>query len=114
MEAISPTLPQDDSNDDMLPTVKTNKEELLQNIHKVDREISKLESQIAKLKKKQVPILNILFMAPEPWSHELVDNFNLLWTVWSLMSKMSTTFRSVSYGPCSEATHVTPVREQGP
>ena len=37
--------------------------------------------------------------------------------LWSLMSKMSTTFRSVSYGPCSlksEATHVTPVREQGP
>ena len=39
------------------------------------------------------------------------------------MSKMSMTFRSVSYGPSSrtgvtcvksEATHVTPVRQQGP
>ena len=55
-------------------------------------------------------------------SYTYCSIINLLW---SLMSKLSTTFRSVSYGPCSrigvtcvapkpKATHVTPVREQGP
>ena len=40
-------------------------------------------------------IVNILCMAPRMVYCSII---NLLW---SLMSKMSTTFRSVSYGPCS-------------
>ena len=47
-------------------------------------------------------LVNILFMI-------YCSIINLLW---SLMLKMSTTFRSVSYGPCLR-TDVTPVHEQG-
>ena len=64
-------------------------------------------------------LVNILLMAPRIVYCSII---NLLW---SLKSKMSMTFRSVSYGPCSrtgvtcvasdfEAIHVTPVCEQGP
>ena len=40
-------------------------------------------------------IVKILFMAPR------MVYFSIINLLWSLMSKMSTTFRSVSYGPCS-------------
>lgn len=47
MEAISPTLPPDE-------TSPSSKDQLLQAISKVDREISKVDKDIQKLKKKQV------------------------------------------------------------
>ncbi|XP_069134563.1 nuclear receptor corepressor 1-like [Argopecten irradians] len=47
VEAISPTLPADESNS------RSSKDELLQAISRVDREISKVEQQILKLQKKQ-------------------------------------------------------------
>ena len=50
MEQISPTGPEAPNEGDDL---RSTKEELLQKITKVDREIAKAESQIAKLKKKQ-------------------------------------------------------------
>ena len=55
MEAISPTGPEapGDHTDDL----KAVKDELLMKITKVDREIAKTESQIAKLKKKYVRTL---------------------------------------------------------
>ena len=56
MEAISPTGPEapGDHTDDL----KAVKDELLMKITKVDREIAKTESQIAKLKKKYVSELD--------------------------------------------------------
>jgi hypothetical protein len=51
VEAISPT-PDDRSAE--TDVVRSTKDDLLQKISKVDREIAKAESQIAKLKKKQV------------------------------------------------------------
>ena len=56
MEAISPTGPEapGDHTDDL----KAVKDELLMKITKVDREIAKTESQIAKLKKKYVSTYN--------------------------------------------------------
>ena len=53
VEAISPTLPNDDVRQDMSP-LKSTKDELLQNINKIDREILQTESQISKLRKKHV------------------------------------------------------------
>ena len=50
VEAISPTGPVPEERDELRST----KDDLLQKITKVDREIAKAESQIAKLKKKQV------------------------------------------------------------
>ena len=50
VEAISPTLPNDDAKDE----IKQSKDELLQNINKVDRDITKIEQNIQKLKNKQV------------------------------------------------------------
>ena len=50
VEQISPTGPEAPNEGD---DVRSTKEELLQKITKVDREIAKAESQIAKLKKKQ-------------------------------------------------------------
>ena len=47
VEAISPTLPPDE-------TSQSSKDQLLQAISKVDREISKVDRDIQKLKKKQV------------------------------------------------------------
>ena len=52
-EAISPTLPPEESKDE-LSAVRSSKEELLQNIKKVDTEISNIRTQIEKLKGKQV------------------------------------------------------------
>lgn len=52
VEAISPTLPTDSLQEDA--SYRSTKDELLQQIGKVDREIAKAESQILKLKKKQV------------------------------------------------------------
>ncbi|ELU09203.1 hypothetical protein CAPTEDRAFT_73417, partial [Capitella teleta] len=47
VEAISPTLPSDDKDE------KSSKDELLQSINTMDREIAKLESQINKLQRTQ-------------------------------------------------------------
>ena len=49
VEAISPTLPPDDTSNN-----RSSKDELLQAISKMDREISKVETQMQKLQKKQV------------------------------------------------------------
>jgi nuclear receptor co-repressor 1 len=51
VEAISPTLPSDAMQADA--DFRATKDELLQQIGKVDREIAKAESEISKLKKKQ-------------------------------------------------------------
>ena len=51
MEAISPTLPPESLQEDA--AFRATKDDLLQQISKVDREIAKAESQISKLKKKQ-------------------------------------------------------------
>lgn len=51
MEAISPTLPDHLQQEDQ--AFRTTKDELIQQIGRVDREIAKAESQIAILKKKQ-------------------------------------------------------------
>lgn len=53
MEAISPTLPNDDMRQDLSP-FKSTKDDLVQNINRIDREITEAETQIAKLRKKQV------------------------------------------------------------
>lgn len=53
VEAISPTLPNDENRQDLSP-FKITKDELVQNINRIDREISEAELQIAKLRKKQV------------------------------------------------------------
>lgn len=52
MEAISPTLP-DHLQQEEQSSLRTTKDELLQQISKVDREIAKTESQIINLKKKE-------------------------------------------------------------
>lgn len=53
VEAISPTLPSEDGRPDLSPQ-RTSKDELLNAINKLDREIAQVESQTTKLKKKQV------------------------------------------------------------
>lgn len=55
VEAISPTLPADNVIEDA--NFRSTKDDLLQQISKVDREISNIESTIAMLKKKEVIIL---------------------------------------------------------
>lgn len=52
VEAISPTLPVEIVQEDV--NFRATKDGLLQQIAQVDREIAKAESQIIKLKKKQV------------------------------------------------------------
>lgn len=59
MEAISPTLPPDDYHQESSP-LRASRDELLQQIGKVDREIAKAEIQIVKLKKKQVRTRSLL------------------------------------------------------
>lgn len=54
VEAISPTLPDHHIQEDQ--AFKTTKDDLLQQISKVDREIAKAESQISILKKKQAEL----------------------------------------------------------
>lgn len=51
MSPVSPAHP--DSELDLLPS-RLSKEELIQNMDRVDREITMVEQQISKLKKKQV------------------------------------------------------------
>ena len=53
VEAISPTLPDQDSRQELSP-FKATRDELYQNINRIEREISEAETQIAKLKRKQV------------------------------------------------------------
>ena len=58
MEAISPTGPE--APGDQMDDRKAVKDDLLMKITKVDREIAKTESQIAKLKKKYVSLYYVL------------------------------------------------------
>ena len=58
VEAISPTPPFEEKVE--LPGTRSSKDELLQSIAKVDREIAKVESQITKLKKKQVGCIIVI------------------------------------------------------
>lgn len=57
VEAISPILPDQMAQDDQ--AFRTTKDELIQQIGKVDREIAKAESQILILKKKQAELEEI-------------------------------------------------------
>ena len=50
MEAISPTLPNDEARD----VIKQSKEELLTSINRADREIGIVEQNLKKLQAKQV------------------------------------------------------------
>ena len=50
MEAISPTLPNDEARD----VIKQSKDELLQNINRADRQIGIVEQNLKKLQAKQV------------------------------------------------------------
>lgn len=52
VEAISPTLPNEETPQDS--PLKSSRDYLLQNINRLDREISQAEAQIGKLKRKQV------------------------------------------------------------
>lgn len=54
VEAISPSLPSESIRDES--PLRSTKEDLLSQIARVDREIAKTESQIAKLKKKKVEL----------------------------------------------------------
>ena len=55
MEAISPTLPPEEKLDEIggMKSSKA-KDELLQNINRIDKELAKLEQKVGQLKKKQV------------------------------------------------------------
>ena len=55
VEAISPTLPPEEKLEEM-GGVKTSKakDDLLQNINRIDKELAKLEQKVSQLKKKQV------------------------------------------------------------
>lgn len=56
LEPLSPSSPPHVEGDlDLLPT-RLSKEELIQNMDRVDREITMVEQQITKLKKKQVSL----------------------------------------------------------
>jgi len=51
VEAISPTLPVDNALENQ---IRHSRDELVQNIHRVDREITNMDHSIEKLKRKQV------------------------------------------------------------
>lgn len=87
VEAISPTLPDQMTQDDQ--AFRTTKDELIQQIGKVDREIAKAESQIAILKKKQAELEEIAIKpavkaeieedtTPKHQSLPQVDEFNYI------------------------------------
>ncbi|CAG2100531.1 unnamed protein product [Medioppia subpectinata] len=74
VEAISPTLPNDDNRQDLSP-FKTTKDELLQNINKIDREIMQTETQLTKLRKKQE--LELVTSQPSADNQELEESSGL-------------------------------------
>ena len=51
VEAISPTLPVDNALENQ---IRHSRDELVQNIHRIDREITNMDHNIEKLKRKQV------------------------------------------------------------
>ena len=58
MEAISPSLPNDEARD----VIKQSKEELLQSINRADREIGIVEQNLKKLQAKQVNSVVVLIL----------------------------------------------------
>lgn len=75
LEPISPVSPaQMDPDLDLVPA-RFSKEELIQNMDRVDREITMVEQQICKLRKKQVQV---------PYNHGLYCRSCSLRFVWCL------------------------------
>jgi len=58
VEAISPSLPNDEARD----VIKQSKEELLQSINRADREIGIVEQNLKKLQAKQVNSVVVLIL----------------------------------------------------
>jgi len=56
VEAISPTLPVDNALENQ---IRHSRDELVQNIHRIDREITNMDHTIEKLKRKQVRLYNV-------------------------------------------------------
>ena len=61
VEAISPTLPVDNALENQ---IRHSRDELVQNIHRVDREITNVDHTIEKLKRKQVCVLDVVCNLP--------------------------------------------------
>ena len=55
VEAISPTLPVDNALENQ---IRHSRDELVQNIHRVDREITNMDHTVEKLKRKQVGVFS--------------------------------------------------------
>lgn len=55
VEAISPTLPNDSVQDEAF---RLTKDDLLNQIHKIDREISKVESEAKTLRRKEIELIH--------------------------------------------------------
>lgn len=62
VEAISPTLPVDNALENQ---IRHSRDELVQNIHRIDREITNMDNTIEKLKRKQVSLLEVVLMLLE-------------------------------------------------
>jgi len=65
VEAISPTLPVDNALENQ---IRHSRDELVQNIHRVDREITNMDHTIDKLKRKQVTCWTYFQSLNDTWS----------------------------------------------